>query len=144
VSYLWQSSPVDKRKATTKPIRSGNKGILYAFLPDKGKKNFHKVGKANDWEKRRKQYKTGCYNGELFHKVECDDIHHSERVLHGLLKTGGYHFDTKDVGAKEIFKISGTTLKEYMDVVAALEKVIMKGNEEIKMRKIAQFINKIK
>src|SRR6476469_6236217 len=79
---------VKERKISPESLKQKS-GYLYAF---KISKDSYKVGKSVNVERRIRAYKTIHPSGYVHHQVACSDMHHSERILHDLLKMHGYPF----------------------------------------------------
>lgn len=107
------------------------KGILYAFETNV---NRFKVGKTINLKQRVRQYNTVFPDGEVVHTVECDDIHHAEKVLHSLLIMGGYHVK------QEIFEVPLPVLKNFMDIVRVFDKNVVKPSKMSKIDKVLKNI----
>ena len=136
-SYVGPTTPkkITKRTQIVKAKQGKKqKGYLYAFETHR---NTYKVGKTINMDQRMRSYRTVYPDGVVFFQVCCENIHHSERILHDLLKMGSYHVK------QEIFQINGALLKEYMKIVCSLDQTLKNGDTEAKMRKIADFINKL-
>ena len=120
--------------AVAGPSKTSSAGFLYAFeiYP-----NSYKVGKTVNVSQRVRAYKTIHPQGYVHHQVACGDIHHSERILHDMLKLHGYP------NVQEIFEVPGKTIVAYMDFVASLDKVLNEQNEVQNLSKITHFCAKI-
>jgi len=105
--------------------KNSKRGELYAFHIDG---NNFKVGKTINLNQRVKSYKTIHPYGTVKHKVMVEDIHHSERILHDLLKMRGFH------KTQEIFTVPLETLKVYMNFVEGLTRVVLERDNVSKLR----------
>lgn len=134
ISNKIQQESGSKNKGKGKDKDTKLNGKLYAF---KIRDNTYKVGKTINLQQRIRSYKTIHPTGFVWHTVSCIDIHHSERILHDMLKMGGYH------SIQEIFSLPGSTLIVYMNLVAELDKIINCKDDKQKLAKITHFSNKI-
>lgn len=123
------TSCIHSNKNTT--ATKSKKGYLYAFHLHG---NTYKVGKTISLSQRIRPYKTVVPNGHVFHTVECINIDSTEKILHYLLKLTGRH------STKEIFTVPGNILKEYMNLVAAMEKSLLNDDSVGSLVKISKFL----
>lgn len=110
IQHSYSSSPNRQRT---------NSGELYAFHIDG---NNYKVGKTINLTQRVRSYKTIHPKGSVKHTVKVSDIHHTERILHDLLKMRGCHV------TQEIYCLPLETLKIYMNLVAELGRIVMSND----------------
>jgi len=137
VAYVWDktsnifnpTNTIHSNKNTT--AAKSKKGYLYAFHLHG---NTYKVGKTISLSQRIRPYKTVVPNGHVFHTVECVNIDSTEKILHYLLKLTGRH------STKEIFTVPGNILKEYMNLVAAMEKTLLNDDSVSSLVKITKFL----
>jgi hypothetical protein len=137
LSYVWNrtTSVIFNNVSKSRNLHTNKKvGYLYAFHLHG---DTYKVGKTVNLDQRVRPYKTVVPKGYVFHRVECVNIDSTEKILHYLLKLSGHH------STKEIFILPGNVLKEYMNIVAALEKTLIRGDDNKKLSKIAKFIDQI-
>ena len=140
-TYNYLTSPPKRKKRKEKetdkivagPSNRGTSGELYAFRITG---DTYKVGKSVNTTQRVRAYKTIHHEGYVSHTVKCNDIHHSERILHDMLKMRGYHT------AQEIFSVPGKTLIVYMEFVSTLDKILNNSQDRHNLAKITQLLRK--
>lgn len=132
--FSWTNSSTRTGSSLSR-VKGGisNPGILYAFQTGN---NTFKVGKTKNLEQRLRPYRTIHPRGKVLHKVECNDMHHSERILHEMLKSNGHHV------SHEIFQIEGRLLIQYLDLVKELERCL-KQESLSTMEKMTAYIRKL-
>jgi len=122
-SWPFANSAVSPKGLTTSA--HGKVGIIYAFQygdmvkPHENGKAYFKVGKTVNLEHRTRSYRTLHPDGTVYYRVEIPNkpvcakpaVHHAERMLHDMLKLGGYHVK------QEIFLIEPEKLKKCMDLI---------------------------
>lgn len=123
-------------------------GVLYAFqYSDMGepgskanRKKYFKVGKTINLEQRMRAYRTLHPNGIVYHTVtfpnmplgKMPDVHHAERILHDILRMGGFHVK------QEVFLVEPVVLKAHMDLVARLVQRLRATPDPQSIRRLLQ------
>lgn len=95
--------------------------VLYAFQvgsEDRHKKARFKVGKTIHLAQRIRPYRTIHPDGVVHHSVASENIDVTERWLHDVLKSQGFH------ESNELFSVPPAVLSETMEVVVAVHKTL--------------------